>query len=141
MPNTWILYALAAAGFAALINIFAKLGMKDINQDFATAIRSVVQALFVVIFVSSIGSMKNFGQLHGKAIASIVAAGVCGGLSWICGFRALELAGASKVGPIDKLSVPFGVILAVIILGERPSGINWIGIFLIAGGAYLAAQK
>jgi len=138
--NTWLYYAVGAAGFAALVNIFGKLGMKGIDKDFATAIRSVVQALFVVGFAATIGVLRNFGQLHGKAIAAIVATGVCGGLSWICGFRALQLADASKVGPIDKLSVPLGVILAVIILGERPSGINWVGIALIAGGAYLAAM-
>ncbi|HEX3356826.1 MAG TPA: EamA family transporter [Tepidisphaeraceae bacterium] len=141
MPNTWILYALGAAGFAALVNIFGKLGMKGVDKDLATAIRSIVQALFVVGFAAFIGVVKDFGQLHGKAMASIACTGICGGLSWICGFRALQLADASKVGPIDKLSVPVGVILAVIILGERPSGINWVGIVLIAGGAYLAAHK
>jgi transporter family protein len=99
-----------------------------------------VQALFVVGFASFAGVVKNFGQLHGKAIASIILTGVCGGLSWIFVFRAIHLADVSKVAPIDKLSMPLGIVLAVIFLRERPSAINWFGIALIAGGAYLASM-
>src|SRR5689334_2708799 len=128
--STWLWYALASAICAAMINVLAKFGMKDVDKDFATAVRSVVQALFVVGFACVVGVMKNFGQLHGRAIASIVLTGVCGGLSWIFVFRALQLADASKVGPIDKLSMPLGIVLAVILLSERPSAINWVGIAL-----------
>jgi transporter family protein len=74
-------------------------------------------------------------------VISIVLAGVAGGLAWIFGFRAIQLAGVSKVAPIDKLSMPLAVILAVIFLGERPSAINWAGIALIAVGVYLAAHR
>src|SRR4051812_24670849 len=73
----WLLYAIGAAVCASLINVLAKFGMKDVNRDFATAIRSVVQAMFVVGFAATIGVMRNFGQLHGKAAASIVATGIC----------------------------------------------------------------
>ena len=139
--NTWLWYAIASAVCAAMINVLAKFGMKDVDKDFATAIRSVVQALFVVGFAATVGVIKNFGQLHGKAVASIVLTGVCGGLSWIFVFRAIQLADVSKVSPIDKLSMPLGIILAVILLSERPSAINWIGIVLMTGGAYLAAMK
>lgn len=140
MPFTqsWFLYALAAAVCAALINVLAKLGMKDVDKDLATAVRSVVQALFVVGFATVAGVMKNFGQIHGKAMASIILTGVCGGLSWIFVFRAIQLAEVSKVAPIDKLSMPLGILLAVLFLQERPSPINWLGILLITGGAYLA---
>jgi transporter family protein len=143
MPFTqsWFLYAVAAALCAALINVLAKLGMKGVDKDLATAVRSVVQALFVVGFASVVGVMKNLGQLHSKAIASIVLTGVCGGLSWIFVFRAIQLADVSKVAPIDKLSMPLGILLAVFFLHERPSTINWVGIILIAGGAYLATVK
>src|SRR5439155_17949910 len=143
MPFTqsWFLYAVAAALCAALINVLAKLGMKDVDKDFATAVRSVVQALFVVGFAAVAGVLRNFGQLHGRAITSIVLTGVCGGLSWIFVFRAIQLADVSKVAPIDKLSMPLGILLAVLILKERPSAINWLGILLIAGGAYLATLK
>src|SRR5437773_9067673 len=103
---TWLLYAVGAAVCAAAINVLAKFGMKDVDKDFATAVRSVVQAIVVVGFASIVGVMKNFGQLHAKAVLSISATGICGALSWICVFRALQLAEASKVGPIDKLSMP-----------------------------------
>src|SRR4051812_47110848 len=137
MQNTWIYYALASAIFAAAINVLAKLGMKEVDKDFATAIRSVVQAIVVVGFASFVGVIKNFGQLHAKALASITATGICGALSWICVFRALQLAPAVKVGPIDKLSMPLGIVLAVIFLRESPSKLNWLGIIMMAAGAYL----
>ena len=138
VTQTWFLYAVAAAICAALINVLAKLGMKDVDKDFATAVRSVVQALFVVGFAAFAGVIRNFGQLHGKAMASIVLTGVCGGLSWIFVFRAIQLVDVSKVAPIDKLSMPLGILLAVMFLRERPSAINWVGILLITVGAYLA---
>ena len=140
MPDnsTWLWYAIAAAVCAAAINVLAKFGMKGVDKDFATAVRSVVQALFVVGFASTVGAMRNFGQLHARAFASVVLTGVCGGLSWIFVFRAIQLADVSKVAPIDKLSMPLGILLAVIFLRERPTAINWIGIALITGGAYLA---
>jgi transporter family protein len=141
MQISWIYYALASAVFAGAINVLAKLGMKDINSDFATAIRSVVQAVAVVIFALIVGVLKNFNQLHVKAVASITATGICGALSWICVFRALQLAPAVKVGPIDKLSMPIGIVLAVLVLSERPSGLNWLGIVLMSAGAYFAAYK
>jgi transporter family protein len=136
--QTWFLYAVAAAVCAAMINVLAKFGMKDVDKDFATAIRSVVQAVFVVGFAAIIGVVRNFGQLHGKAIASIVLTGVCGGLSWIFAFRAIQLADVSKVAPIDKLSMPLGILLAVLFLRERPTPLNWLGIAIITAGAYLA---
>ena len=143
MPDnsTWLWYAIAAAVCAAAINVLAKFGMKGVDKDFATAIRSVVQALFVVGFAAVVGVLKNFGQLHPKALTSIVLTGVCGGLSWIFVFRAIQLGEVSKVAPIDKLSMPLGIVLAVLLLGERPTAINWLGIALISGGAYLATMK
>jgi transporter family protein len=136
--QAWFLYAVAAAVCAAMINVLAKFGMKDVDKDFATAVRSVVQAIFVVGFAVFAGVLRNFGQLHGKAMASIVLTGVCGGLSWIFVFRAIQLADVSKVAPIDKLSMPLGILLAVLLLHERPTALNWLGIALITGGAYLA---
>lgn len=141
MQNTWLYYALGSAIFAAAINVLAKFGMKDVDKDFATAVRSIVQAIVVIGFASVVGVMKNFGQLHAKAMLSITATGICGALSWICVFRALQLSEASKVGPIDKLSMPLGVVLAVIFLHERPSGLNWAGVILMGVGAYFAGHK
>lgn len=136
----WLHYAILAAVCAASINLFGKVGMKAIDPDLSTAVRSVVQALFVATFVAAIGSWGKLGTLRNQplAISMIVASGIAGGLSWIFAFRALQLADVSRVAPIDKLSMPLGILLAVLLLGERPSLVNWAGILLIAGGAYLA---
>ncbi|MBC8104948.1 MAG: EamA family transporter, partial [Anaerolineae bacterium] len=88
-----------------------------------------------------VGVMSNVRQLHGKAITFIVLSGVAGGLSWIFMFRALQKADVSQVGPIDKLSMPLAIGLAVVLLHERPTGVNWIGIAMIVAGVYLAAHR
>lgn len=136
----WLQYALLAAACAASINVLGKIGMKGLDSDLATAVRSIVQAIFVVTFAAIIGSWSKIGSLSGRpmAVSMIVLSGVAGGLSWIFAFRALKLADASQVAPIDKLSMPLGILLAVIILHERPTLVNWAGIILISVGAYLA---
>jgi transporter family protein len=136
----WLQYAILSALCAASINIFGKIGMKGIDPDLSTALRSIVQAAFVVAFVTVLGTWSKLQTLAGrpKALTMIMLSGVAGGLSWIFIFRALKLAHVSQVAPIDKLSMPLGILLAVIILGDRPSFLNWIGILMIAGGAYLA---
>ena len=140
---TWLFYALAGAACAAMINVLAKLGLKKgFNSDTATAVRSVVQAIFVVGFALAAGLSKHLGDLKGdvKAWASLAAAGICGGLSWICIFRALSMAENAKVAPIDKMSMPLSILLGVLLLRERPSGVNWLGIGLIVVGGFLAAR-
>jgi transporter family protein len=134
----WLLYALLAAVCAASISIFGKIGMKGLNADLATAARSVVQAAFVVGFVVAMGGLQHLGALRDRplAIGMVILSGVAGGLSWIFGFRALQLAAVSQVSPIDKLSVPIAVVLSVLLLGDRPSAMNWLGVTMIALGAY-----
>lgn len=137
--STWILYALAGAVAAALISVLGKKGMEGVDSNVATAVRSVVQAAFVVAAVTFLGQWHNLRTVHSKAFTLILLTGICGGLSWLFMFKALSMAPVSKVGPIDKLSMPLGIVLAVLLLGERPTWINWTGIVLMAGGAYLAA--
>ena len=136
----WLQFAILAAVCAAAINVFGKIGMSGIDADLSTAIRSIVQAVFVVGFVTVLGSWSKLKDITSRpmAMSMIVCSGIAGGLSWIFAFRALKLAHVSQVAPIDKLSMPLGILLAVIILGDRPSFINWIGILMIAGGACLA---
>jgi transporter family protein len=136
----WWLYALLGAFCAALVSIFGKIGMKGVDSDLATAIRSVVQAGFVVAFALIVGVMSNLRAVHGRALTMITLSGVAGGLSWIFMFRALQKADVSQVGPIDKLSMPLAIILAVVLLHERPTSVNWIGIVMIVAGVYLAAR-
>jgi transporter family protein len=137
----WWLYAFLGALCAGLISIFAKVGMKGVNSDTATAVRSVVQAVFVVGFAVIAGVTSHVRGIHAKAWMAIVLSGVAGGLSWIFMFRALQKADVSQVGPVDKLSMPLGILLAVMLLGERPTTVNWIGILMIALGAFLAAHR
>jgi transporter family protein len=85
------------------------------------------------------GVWSKVNSLGGKAIGMIVLSGLAGALSWLFYFRAIQVATVAQVAPIDKLSMPIAVILAVMFLGDRPSTMNWIGIALIAGGAVLAA--
>ena len=142
-PPTWLLYALLAALCAGAINVLAKIGMKDVNADLATAVRSVVQAVFVVVFAGVVGAWGHVAELRGRTLAliMIVLSGVAGGLSWLFVFRAVQLADVSRVAPIDKLSLPLGIALAVIVLHERPSSVNWLGIALVVTGAYLATLR
>jgi transporter family protein len=138
--HRWLYYALLAAACAASINVFGKIGMQGLDSDLSTAVRSIVQAVFVVLFATAIGSWSKLPDLHARplAILMVILCGIAGGLSWIFAFRALKLADVSQIAPIDKLSMPLGILLAVLILHERPSWINWTGILLIAAGAYLA---
>jgi bacterial/archaeal transporter family protein len=140
LEQKWLLYAVLAAVSAAVVGILAKVGMKDVNPILATALRSVVMMVFTLSVCSVKKRWEHLSQVHAMAYVMIVLSGIAGATSWLFGFEALHLANVSKVAPIDKLSVPLAAILAVIFLGERPSGINWFGIALIAVGAYLTAQ-
>ena len=141
--HAWLVYALLAAACAASINVLAKIGMKDVNADLATAVRSVVQAAFVAGFALVVGAWNDASALRGRplALTMILLSGVAGGLSWIFVFRAVQLADISRVAPIDKLSLPLGILLAVTVLGERPTLLNWVGIALVVAGAYLATTR
>jgi transporter family protein len=134
-------YAVLAAVAAAFVGILGKAGMKGVNSDLATALRSIAQAAAVVIFVTLARLWSKLNTVHATGAAMILLSGVAGAASWIFGFRAIQLVGVAKTSPIDKLSVPLAVVLAVVLLGERPSRINWIGIALIVVGAYLAGRK
>lgn len=136
---TWLSYAFGAALCAALVSVLGKVGVRDVNSDLATAVRSIVQAGFVVGFATVLGLWRHAEQIGTRAGAAIVLAGIAGGLSWIFMFRALQLAPVWRVSPIDKLSMPLAVLLAVILLRERPGAWNWLGIVLIIAGAYLVA--
>lgn len=136
--QSWLFYALLSAACAALIPIFGKRGMSEIDSSLATTVRSVIMTLFLVAVCSAMGIWSKVHSLHAKAVTMIVLSGVAGALSWLFYFKAIQLGQVSQVAPIDKLSMPLAVLLAVIILGDRPSILNWLGIVLIATGAWLA---
>jgi transporter family protein len=139
--SSWQFWALLSAVFAALTAIFAKVGVENVNPDFATFVRTIVILLCLAVILAATGQFQSPGSVSTRTYAFLVLSGLATGASWICYFRALKLGPASQVAPIDKLSVVLVAIFAVIFLGERPSLPNWLGILLIAAGAVLIAYK
>ncbi len=141
MINEWIYWALASALFAALTAIFAKVGLQGIDSDFATFIRTVVIIIALIAFLTYSGKWQPFGSLTGKNWTFLILSGLATGASWLAYFKALQIGDASQVAPIDKLSLVLVTIFAVVFLGERPSGQDWLGIGLVAAGVLLLAFK
>ena len=139
--SSWLLWALLSAAFAALTAIFAKVGVSEINSDLATLIRTAVIAAVLVALVGATGQWQPLESIPRRTWLFLGLSGLATGASWLCYFRALKLGDAARVAPIDKLSVVFVAVLGTLLLGERLSGINWLGVALIAGGALLVALK
>jgi transporter family protein len=139
--NYWFLWALLSAVFAALTAILAKVGLRELNADYANLLRTLVILLFLSGFVYATGAWQSPLRLSKEAIGFVVASGLAAGVSWLCYFRALKLADASKVAPVDKFSVVLVAILAYVVLGERPSAWQWSAIGLITVGTIILAVK
>ena len=137
----WPFWALLSAGFAAMTAIFAKVGVENVNSDFATFIRTIVILAAAGMMVYVTGNWQSPGTVSGRSWVFLVLSGLANGASWICYFRALKLGDAARVAPIDKLSVVIVAIFAVLFLGERLSLPNWLGVCLIACGAILVAYR
>ena len=135
----WLVYALLSAGFAALVGVLGKIGMAEVDSTLATAVRSVVMTALLLAVCTAMGLWSKVQSLHGRALAMVALSGAAGAISWLFYFKAIQAGTVSKVAPVDKLSMPLAVLLAVLVLGDRPTWVNWVGIALIAGGAYLAA--
>jgi transporter family protein len=137
----WQSWALLSALFAALTAIFAKVGIENVNSDFATFVRTIVILGAAAAMVTVTGSWQAPGAISGRSWVFLVLSGLATGLSWICYFRALKLGNAAQVAPIDKLSVVMVAIIAALFLGEKLSAVNWIGVALIGIGAVLVALQ
>ena len=137
----WFYFAVLSAVFAALTAIFAKIGLEGIDSDFATLIRTFVIAAVLSAFVLFTGKWTNLLTLNPKSLLFLVLSGLATGASWVCYFRALKVGEASKVAPIDKLSLLLVVVFAVIFLNERPSVKDWIGIILVGAGVILLGLR
>ena len=133
----WWIYALLSAFFAALTAIFAKIGIKNIDSDLATAIRTIVILFLAWGIVMFKGALNGVASLSKMNLMFIVLSGVATGLSWIFYFRALQLAPVSKVAPVDKLSLAFAIVLAVIFLGEPLSWKTAFAALLIIAGTII----
>jgi len=141
MENSWLLYALLSAVMAAMVSIFGKIGLSMVDANSATALRAVIMALFLVGVVFVMGKTSSFMHLFSdkKALLFVTLSGIAGALSWLFYFMALKNGKVSQVAPIDKLSVVFAAILAVLFLGEQLSLKGMAGISLIAVGAIIIA--
>lgn len=139
IPTGWVFWALLSACFAALTAVFAKVGIRGVDSDLATLIRTVIILLVLWPFVWLTGKWSNPFSLSAKTLIFLALSALATGASWVCYFRALQLGHASQVAPVDKLSVVLVAVFAYALLGERPSAQEWLGISLVAGGVLLIA--
>ena len=137
----WFFWAVLSACFAALTAIFAKIGIRGIDSDFATLIRTVIIVFVLAAFVAYAGKWSDPRALSGKTLLFLSLSALATGASWVCYFRALQIGEASKVAPVDKLSLVLVAVFAVAFLGERPSMREWLGIAMVAGGVLVLAFK
>jgi transporter family protein len=132
----WQTWALLSALFAGLTAVLAKVGVKDVDSNLATAIRTVVVLIFAWSIVLWRG-LPNLEQITAKTWLFLALSGLATGASWLCYFRALKVGDASRVTPIDKLSVVVAMALAVIFLGERLAWQHWLAGLLIVSGTVI----
>ncbi|HEV7376700.1 MAG TPA: EamA family transporter [Pyrinomonadaceae bacterium] len=141
LPQNWLLWALLSAAFAALTAIFAKIGLEGIDSDYATLLRTAVIIVVLGLFVAVTGKWRDPATIPSRSGLFLILSGLATGASWVCYFRALKMGAASRVAPIDKLSVVLVALFAVVILGERPSAREWLGIGCIGAGVLLLSLK
>ena len=139
--SSWQIWAVLSALFAALTAIFAKIGIENVNSDFATFIRTIVILVTLAFILLATGQFQSPATISGRTYFFLLLSGLATGASWICYFRALKIGQAAQVAPIDKLSVVLVALFGVVFLGERLSAPNWLGVALIAVGAVLVAYR
>ena len=137
--GSWQAWALSSAVFAALTAIFAKVGIENVNSDFATLVRTIVILFVVAMILSVTGRWQAPGSVSARSYVFLVLSGVATGLSWLCYFRALQIGDAARVAPIDKLSVVLVAIFGVLFLREKLSAFGWVGVAFIGLGAVIIA--
>lgn len=141
LTHDWFYWALLSAVFAALTAIFAKLGLEGVDSDLATLIRTFVIMITLTGFVYSAGKWSNPFALSARTWLFLVLSGLATGVSWVCYFRALKVGDASKVAPVDKLSLLLVAVIAAIFLHERPTSREWLGIIMVGAGVIILGFK
>lgn len=136
---SWLTYALLSAIFAALTAILAKIGIKNVDSNLATAIRTIVIVIFAWAIVFWQGTVNKISSISQFSLVFLILSGIATGLSWIFYFKALQMGKASQVAPIDKLSLIITIVLAAVILKEKVSLAMVIGGALMAIGAILVS--
>ena len=133
----WMILAILSAVFAALTSILAKIGIDGVNSNLATAIRTVVVVFMAWGMVFLTSAQKGLAQISTKSWIFLILSGLATGASWLCYYRALQLGDASKVVPIDKLSVVITLVLAFVFLHEKFTAKSLVGCALITAGTLL----
>lgn len=133
----WMILAILSAVFAALTSILAKIGIDGVNSNLATAIRTVVVVFMAWGMVFLTSAQKGLAQISTKSWFFLILSGLATGASWLCYYRALQLGDASKVVPIDKLSVVITLVLAFVFLHEKFTAKSLVGCALITAGTLL----
>jgi transporter family protein len=139
--DNWVLWALLSAVFAAATAILAKVGLEGIDSDYATLVRTAVILVVLASLVVAAGRWRSPTQVPAHALVFLTLSGLATGASWLCYFRALKVGEASRVAPIDKLSVVLVAMFATAFLGERPSPRDWAGIACVAVGVLLLSLR
>jgi transporter family protein len=137
----WFLWALAAAVFAALTAIFAKIGVDQIDSNLATLLRVLILLPVLFAVVSLTNAWRPLGDIGQRTWIALALSGIATGASWLCYFRALKLGEAARVASIDKLSVVFVAVFAAAFLAESLSWKNWLGVALVGAGAILISLR
>ena len=133
----WFIFAILSAIFAALTSILAKIGIEGVNSNLATAVRTIVVVLMAWLMVFITGSQNGLMDISKKSWIFLIISGLATGASWLCYYKALQIGEASKVVPIDKLSIVITVALAFLFLGEQITLKTLIGCSLIAVGTFV----
>lgn len=135
----WVFYAILSAFFGALVAILGKIGVRDVDSNLAVAIRTLVIVLFAWGIVAVQGNASSVFRISRHSLIFLVLSAIATGLSWLFYYKALQLGPASRVAPIDKLSVALAVTMAFVFLGEKPTPGSVIGAVLVTAGVLAAA--
>jgi transporter family protein len=138
---SWLVWAFLSAIFAALTTIFAKIGVQSVDSDLATLIRTGIVFLLLGFFILATNKLNDIASISKNAWLFLTLSALATGASWICFYRALKIGDASKVIVVDKFSIVFVMIIAVIFLGEKSTPKDWVGILMVTGGIVLMTLK
>ncbi|MDR3717340.1 MAG: EamA family transporter [Bryobacteraceae bacterium] len=135
----WAGYAILSAVFGALVAIFGKIGVRDVDSNLAVALRTVIIVFFAWLIVLVQGNARDVTRISRHSYVFLILSAIATGLSWLFYYKALKLGDASRVAPIDKLSVALAVVMAFVFLGEKPTLGSVLGGVLITAGVLVAA--
>lgn len=137
----WIIYAFASAFFAGIMSILAKIGIKDVDSNLATALRTIIVAIFAWLMVFITGSQNTISAIEAKSLVFLILSGLATGASWLCYFKALQIGDVNKVVPVDKSSTVLTMLLSMLFLGEGITALKVCAMALIGAGTYMMIER